>query len=176
MNISLEWLIRGRGEMSADLIPEGYSVVRRLVNDSTQSAVEGVDYLALKTEWIESLPGAPSPDDLLLTEAEGDAMSPTIDPGDLVLFNARDRTLRDGIFGMLGIVPGVAQPPIVIRRILDRSDGTFRLLYDNKSYPAADDRILRLHPTLPVIEIEPIGDGELFVAVLGRVIWSGGLI
>ncbi|HLZ09042.1 MAG TPA: S24 family peptidase [Chloroflexota bacterium] len=173
MNVSLEWLIRGRGEMSADLIPQGYSVVRRLVNDPKHSSLEGVDYLALKTDWIGSLPGSPSPNDLLLTEMAGDAMSPTIDRGDLVLINGSDRAARDGIFG---IVPEWQTTMVNVRRIRDRSDGTFVLLYDNKSYPsgpAADDPIFRLDANNPSIAIE---SGQVFFVILGRVIWSGGLI
>lgn len=179
MNLSLEWLIGGRGEMSADLIPEGYSVVCRFVNEPTQTTIEGVDYLALKTEWIKSLPGSPSPSHLLLSKMIGDGMSPTIDDGDLVLINGKDRAMRDGIFG---IIPewliGAARYRVIVRRVMDRGDGTFRLLSDNKSYPTepSDEHSFRLDARQPSIAIGERDGKELNFGIVGRVIWSGGLI
>jgi phage repressor protein C with HTH and peptisase S24 domain len=149
-NVSLEWLVAGRGEMSRDAVPQGYALVKRGIEEGGE--YEGVDYLALKIEWIRSLPGAPEPYMLFLSEAVGDAMSPTIESGDLVLINTKDRDIRDGIWAMAS-----RGKPLILRRLRSEGGDKFRALCDNPAYQNGD----------------PVG-GQ--ANVIGRVIWSGGKI
>jgi len=152
--VSVEWLATGRGEMRADRVPEGYVLVPRYEIGEGRG-FEGSDYLALKTEWIAKLPGNPAPHALHLFEASGDAMSPAIADGDLVLVNAFDPDLRDG--GVYAIYPASTAPtlPLMFRRARQRADGTFEFIRD-------DDPERHL--------VEP---AKAFHTV-GRAIWAGG--
>lgn len=155
MSLSLEWLIRGRGPMRADQLPEGYAILRRYPLEN-EVDVQGIDYLAVKVEWVKSLPGSPRPEALFLGQASGDSMAPSIRNGDLFLVNASDRELRDGIYAF-------TQPPneIFTRRVVSLGDGKHQLLCDNEAY--------RL-PAGPAAEVRPP------VYVFGRIIWTSRVI
>jgi transcriptional regulator with XRE-family HTH domain len=150
-NVSLDWLIANRGPMNRDAVPEGYALVTRY--DEQDSKFEGVDYLAVKIEWLRTLPGSPEPRSLLLARAVGDAMSPTIEDGDLVLINIDDNETRDGVWALLSLS---GPRNLVVRRIRSEADGKFRVLCDNPAYQGG-----------PLTG--PHGKK-------GRVIWSGGTI
>ena len=98
-----------------------------------ESGVEyhGVDFLALKKDWIQSLPGSPIADALFLMEADGDAMARYIQSGDLILMNTSDRDLRDGVWALMALIAGLTEislsgiPRILLRRI--RAEGGGKL-------------------------------------------------
>jgi phage repressor protein C with HTH and peptisase S24 domain len=136
--------------MSRDAVPQGYVLVKPGLEEGSE--YKGVDYLALKVEWVRRLPGAPEPYMLFLFEAVGDAMAPTIKGGDLVLINTKDRDIRDGIWAMVSR----GHPPI-LRRLRSEGGDKFRALCDNPAYQNGD----------------PVGG---HANVIGRVIWSGGTI
>jgi hypothetical protein len=181
--VTVEWLAAGRGPMRADLLPEGWILVRRLEGES-EIDFQGVDSLALKKDWISSLPGSPESDALLLIEAGGDAMAPYIESGDLVLINVRDRTLRDGVWALMPAVAGVSEissgiPPILIRRVRTEGSETFRLLCDNKAFesPLLGQTFHYIKRKNVVAGDDFVGieseDGKIF-GVFGRVIWKAG--
>jgi phage repressor protein C with HTH and peptisase S24 domain len=184
-NVTVEWLAAGRGPMNADLLPEGYVLVRRYKGDSkldSKIEYEGVDYLALKRDWIRSLPGSPSAEALFLTQVEGDAMAPSIEDGDLILVNTSDRKLRDGVWllspstwiegkSTVSISSGTAT--ILVRRVRAEGGGKFRLLCDNKDFESPPGQTG--HSTRDgVVVTDLVGDGILAFKSIGRVIWKGG--
>ena len=176
--VTVEWLAAGRGPMRADLLPEGWLLVPRL-KGSSKVIHEGVDYLALKKDWILSLPGSPDSDALLLIEAVGDAMAPYIESRDLVLINARDRKLRDGVWALMTSEVALGIAPILIRRVRAEGSETFRLLCDNKSFESAPRgqpfRFIKTKKGAGADDFVGIEseDGQIF-GILGRVIWKGG--
>lgn len=185
-NVTVEWLAAGRGPMNADLLPEGYALVPRYKGDKIDSKIEyeGVDYLALKRDWIRSLPGAPSAEALFLTEVEGDAMAPSIEDGDLILVNTSDRSPRDGVWALwpstsiegksvVSISSGPAT--IVVRRLRAEGSGQFRLLCDNKDFESPPGQTGR-STNGDVIVTDLIGKGTLAFKSIGRVIWKGGVV
>lgn len=151
--ISLSWLADGSGQKRG--IPEGYVLVPRY-EISKDITYNGVDYLALKAGWLSQLPGAPTPEALFLFQTEDDAMAATIERGDLVLVNTNDRDVRAGIYA---IHPKdmASTLPIMIRRVVQRAGGSIEVLCDNPKYSRT------------------IESGAEF-RVIGRVIWSGGLL
>lgn len=184
--VTVEWLAAGRGPMRADLLPEGWLLVSRLKGNSEIES-QGVDSLALKKDWIVSLPSSPDSDALLLIEASGDAMAPYIESGDLVLINARDRKLRDGVWALMPAIAGASEissgiPPILIRRVRAEGSETFRLLCDNKAFespPVGQTFRFIKHKNIGYDDDDFVGiesqDGLIF-GVFGRVIWKGGII
>ncbi|HLW69014.1 MAG TPA: helix-turn-helix domain-containing protein [Candidatus Binataceae bacterium] len=135
--VSVEWLATGRGEMKADLVPEGYVVIDSTTNigepGKPKGELHGVAQLAFQLNLLRSLPGSPKPETLFLTHANGDAMAPTIQDSDLVLVNFADdrRMLRDGLYAVILLGP----PPVfLIRRIQLEGTGSFHIICDNPVY------------------------------------------
>jgi hypothetical protein len=145
--------------MRADDVLEGYALVDRYVFHD--GVYKGVDSLALKREWIASLPGKPTPAALFLFQASGDAMAPTITDGDLVLTNTHDQDLRDG--GVFVIRPKSMPPnhPFMIRRVRQRATGVFELLCEDDP----EHHIVEF-PIPPDTPIVIIGPGHLVRRVL----------
>ena len=105
--------------------------------------------LAFPREWLASLANAPYPVVVGL-RVLGDVMEPTLADGDLVLVDASATDLaRGGLYALGG--PGGA----AVRRVSLGLDGRARVKPDNPAYDAVE-----------------LDAGSL--AVLGRVIWSGG--
>lgn len=183
-NVSIEWLAAGRGPMAADLLPEGYALVRRYKSDS-EIEYQGVDYLALKKDWIRSLPGSPIAEALLLTEAAGDAMAPYIESGDLILINTSDRDLRDGVWALMTPIAGGSEisssgiPSILVRRIRAEGSGKFRLLCDNRDFESMPGQTVRRTKRKNIIGPDLVAitsDEDSMFGILGRVIWKGSAI
>jgi phage repressor protein C with HTH and peptisase S24 domain len=176
--VTVDWLAAGRGPMRADLLPEGYALVRRYKGESGVE-YHGVDFLALKKDWIQSLPGTPSAEALFLTEAEGDAMAPYIEAGDLILINTSDRNFRDGIWALSSIsISGasvISSDMILVRRLRAEGRATFRLLCDNKDFESPPGQIVRVKGRT-LMALESLGEGTLAFRSLGRVIWKAGAI
>lgn len=109
-----------------------------------------VDHLALRRDWIRTVLRR-DPMALVLIEAGGDAMHPTIKPGDLVLADRTQAAVReDGLYAL------VLYGEIALRRV-QRRRGGIKLLLDNTAYEAefvSADEVPDLH-------------------VFGRVAWIG---
>jgi phage repressor protein C with HTH and peptisase S24 domain len=108
-----------------------------------------VDHLAFKREWVRSRLNA-DPRNLLLIEAVGDSMSPTLEDSDLLLVDlAEPRFRHDGIYVLR------RDNILEVKRLQRRPDGTLNIISDNPAYAPA------------------IVAGDS-VHVLGRVIWAAG--
>ena len=144
-NISLDWLILGRGEKSvpgdapvAELeLPPHVAEIPVYSAEDFEDELEGQSWY-MPQLWLEEqglLPGS-----TIVVRVAGDAMESTMPAGQLVLVNLRPRTL-DGVY-LMRIGAG-AYP----RRIQHLVDGSVRLSCDNPAYaveivPAAErDRL-----------------------------------
>lgn len=108
-----------------------------------------VDSIAFRASWIKQRFRA-DPRDLILIEAEGDSMAPTIEDSDLMLASlAEPRFRQDGIYLLR------RENGIEVKRIQRRPDGKLVLSSDNQRYEA--------------MVVSSVG-------IVGRVIWTGGTV
>jgi phage repressor protein C with HTH and peptisase S24 domain len=152
--VSPAWLAAGIEPKRG--LPEGYVVPSHL-ETAAGEIFRGVDHVAFKRGWMESLPGALASSALFLFLAEDDAMFPTISRGDLVLANTNDRDVTAS--GMYVIYAANARP--LIRWLALRADGSRQIICENPTYTAA-------------MAAETAAASQF--KVLGRAIWSGGLL
>jgi phage repressor protein C with HTH and peptisase S24 domain len=108
-----------------------------------------VDSIAFRAAWIKQRLKA-EPRDLILIEAEGDSMAPTIEDSDLML-----ATLSEPRFRQDGIYLLRREDGIEVKRIQRRPDGKLVLRSDNQKYEA--------------MVVPSVG-------ILGRVLWIGGSV
>jgi phage repressor protein C with HTH and peptisase S24 domain len=147
--ISLIWLATGQGEMCAKGDSLARPVSGRLNRAGLQlSSDQIVDHLAFKEEWIRQKLRA-DPSDLVLIQASGDAMAPTIQNDDLLLVDASPVGFRhDGIYAI------VRPDGLAVKRLVRRIDGSFEIRNDNPVYGSE------------------IARSEAF-SIIGRVLWFG---
>jgi len=161
-NVSIEWLATGhesttgkrstgRGAEREDFVyvaphdGAGATVRRPLRSDTI------VDYLAFKKEWVQSRLHA-DPRNLLLIEAVGDSMAPTLDDSDLLLVDLGEPRFRqDGIYVMR------RDNELTVKRLQRRPDGTLNIISDNSAYESS------------VVASDS-------VHIIGRVIWAAGRV
>jgi phage repressor protein C with HTH and peptisase S24 domain len=154
--VSIEWLATGqnapKGEAqkeSGEYVYLPRNSVRIPVGRTTVQSRQIVDYLALRTEWLRRRIGI-DPKNLVLVEAVSDAMTPTIDEGDLVLVDLREPRVRhDGVYVLR------THGDLAIKRIQRRPDGKVIIRSDNAAYEAA------------VVAADSVN-------VVGHVIWIAG--
>lgn len=158
--VSVEWLATGEGPMRSELETEReklgeYIFVPRynvraaagagaVINDERV-----VDHLAFKSEWVHRALGA-DPARLLLIEAMGDSMAPTIDDGDLLLVCTREPHFRDDGVYLIRRDQGLS-----VKRLRRRPGGAMVISSDNPNYGSDE---------IPADQVD----------LVGRVIWSGG--
>jgi phage repressor protein C with HTH and peptisase S24 domain len=157
--VSVEWLATGREasigrraatKAAADhgdytFVPR-YDV--RIADDhgATLRSEQVVDYLAFKTEWVYRRLNA-QPRNLLLIEAIGDSMAPTIRDSDLLLVDLGEpRFKQDGIYVLR------RGDDLIVKRLQPRHDGELIIRSDNPAY----------EPTIAPREN---------LGIIGRVIW-----
>jgi phage repressor protein C with HTH and peptisase S24 domain len=153
--VSVEWLATGRevdptrriGKRSDYTYVPRYDVRWIAPRGVSIRSEQIVDYLAFKTEWVESRLKA-DPTNLLLIEAADDSMVPTVREGDLVLIDSGERQFRhDGIYVLC------RETDLTIKRIQRRADGALSMRSDNASYESS------------VVTSEDI-------EIIGRAIWT----
>jgi len=161
--VSVEWLATGREPGAAGrgatraAERSDYSFVPRYdvrVAAGRGAAIRSeqvVDYLAFKTDWVRRRLDT-DPRSLMLVEAVGDSMAPTIDDGDLLLVDLDEpRFKQDGVYVLR------RDSDLIVKRLQRRPDGKLIIRSDNPAYePAVAPR-----------------DG---LGIVGRVIWSAGRI
>jgi phage repressor protein C with HTH and peptisase S24 domain len=159
--VSIEWLATGR-----EAAPSGRAS-RRFANHSDYTFVprydvrvasgrgavirseQVVDYLAFKTEWVYRRLNA-EPRNLLLIEAVGDSMEPTLEDSDLILVDLGEpRFKQDGIYVLR------RDDELVVKRLQRRPDGKLIIRSDNPAY-------------------EPSVATRECLGIIGRVIWASG--
>ncbi len=140
--VSLEWLATGResagkrGSRGRSAPAAGdyfFASGRALAGAAGAAELGGVrtaECLALRSDWVRQRLGVEQ-GRLALVEALGDAMSPTIEDGDLLLVEvARKRPERDGVY--LIRVAG----KVVVRRLQNCPGGQILVKCDHPGYDA----------------------------------------
>jgi phage repressor protein C with HTH and peptisase S24 domain len=136
--VSLDWLWSGEGARSAsdeEVFTDAPGMVSVPVFDFRVSAGTGeiaeseepIARVALNRDLLIAhgiSPKAPG-----LTQVGGYSMRPTIDDGDLVVFDRTDREPRDKIYLFR------RSGTLLIKELRRRSDGTLTLISHNASYP-----------------------------------------
>jgi phage repressor protein C with HTH and peptisase S24 domain len=120
---------------------------------SEQPWLDG-EYMALRQDWVRNVVGL-NPDKIGLEVAVGDSMMPTINHGDLMLLDTSDKTFAH--FGVYVLQIGTER---LVKRIQRKLDGSLTLISDNPNYE---------RDYLPA-------EKAAVTTVVGRVVWSGGLI
>lgn len=160
-NVSIEWLATGQGpgESSDDTRretnPDDYMFVPRYdvrISAGRGNAIRSeqvVDYLAFKNEWVRRRLDT-DPRNLLLIEAVGDSMAPTLEDADLLLVDLGEpRFKHDGVYVIR------RNSDLAVKRLQRRPDGKLLIMSDNPAY------------TPVVVTAES-------VRIIGRVIWAAG--
>lgn len=176
LGFDVNWVLTGAGEMhrrshglaeepavfrgKAEELGAGFVLVPRLdIQTSAGSGAwvdreQAVDFLAFREAWVRRVLRT-DPANLVLIEAWGDSMDPTIRSGDLLLIDrAVDRVVDDAIYVL--VISGNS----VVKRVQRFADGALTVKSDNRAY--ADE------PLTP----EKAAD----LRVAGRVRWIGRLI
>ncbi|MCD8522594.1 MAG: S26 family signal peptidase [Saccharospirillaceae bacterium] len=115
---------------------------------------EVVDSLAFKREWISQTLNA-TPADLYLINVQGESMTPTLHPGDVILVDRRngENITTDGIYVIrMG-------DSLLVKRIQRLPGQKLRISSDNPAYQPFE------------LKIDEAASDEL--AIIGRVVWSG---
>lgn len=107
--------------------------------------------LAFEAAWLRQRLLA-EPERVALIEAQGDAMEPTIRPGDLLLVDLRVGRISDSALYVLAVAGGLS-----VKRLQRLSDGAVIVSADNPAYEAE-----RLAP-----------ERARELPVVGRVLWIG---
>lgn len=109
-----------------------------------------IDHIPFTKEFMANKLGRTSVDGLIILEARGDSMEPTLSGGDLVLIDQNKTGIADGI------VAFVLDDTAFVKRIRTSPDGV-EVISDNQMYPPyklGHDRLDELH-------------------IIGRVRWIG---
>lgn len=159
--VSVEWLATGQGTPAkakretpavsepADMVTMPRNILRAGANRGSIQSSQIVDYLSFRSDWLHRVINTDARS-LILVEAVGDAMAPTIDEGDLVLADLRESRFRhDGIYVFR------TGGTLAIKRIQRQSDGMLLVRSDNAAYQPST--------------VKP---DEL--STIGRVLWIGG--
>lgn len=114
-----------------------------------------VDYLAFKKDWIRRVVGR-GPTDLILVEATGDSMEPTIGDGELLLVDTASPKVKDHAVHVLNV-----DGELLVKRIArNLATGGLTVISDNARYPKQ--------------EVTP--EQFMQLRLVGRVIWHGGVL
>jgi phage repressor protein C with HTH and peptisase S24 domain len=114
----------------------------------------GSAFMALRHDWVKSILGV-DPNRLLLETALGESMTPTIRNGNMLLIDTTDQTFRN-----FGVYVMEINGQRLVKRVQRKHDGSLVLISDNSAY----------QPDV-VDKAEAAG-----VTVVGRVVWTGGLV
>lgn len=142
-DVSLDWLILGRGPMAAGTVRREDGMVApapsHFCDVPTFDAIafkelEPKEWWALPRQWLEQ--EGVNVTDAIVVRAAGDSMGGTIEDGQLVLVDRRPRD-TDGVY--LVRIAGVVR----FKRVQYMVDGSLRLSSDNPAYavdtiPASD--------------------------------------
>ncbi len=161
--VSVEWLATGHEAPAAkhssppEVDENGFAHVPRYhvepvgLRGELLRSEQIVDYLAFKKEWVRMRLNA-DPRNLLLIEAVGDSMAPTLNDSDLLLVDlAEPRFRHDGIYVLR------RDHDLEVKRLQRRPDDSLKIISDNPAYESA---------TVP-------GNSVL---IIGRVIWTAGRV
>src|SRR5580658_1120896 len=152
--VSVEWLATGTEAARAGVQGDFIFMPRNRIRfasgrDGILRSEQVVDSIAFRAEWVKQTLKA-DPRDLILIEAVGDSMAPTVEDADLILANlAEPRFRQDGIYLFRN------ESGLVVKRIQRRPDGKLLMRSDNQKY---EEMVVSN------------------VSIIGRVIWIGGRV
>ncbi|MGA2408767.1 MAG: helix-turn-helix transcriptional regulator [Candidatus Binataceae bacterium] len=162
--VSVEWLATGRGTPAkgkaetpatpaelAEFMMMPRNLLRAAAGRPPIQNAQIVDYLSFRSDWLERALNA-DPKSVVLIEAAGDSMAPTISENDLVLAD-----LKEGRFKHDGIYVFRSGGTLAIKRLQRQADGMLLVRNDNPAYES--------------IKVKP---DEL--SMIGRVIWIAGKV
>jgi phage repressor protein C with HTH and peptisase S24 domain len=155
--VNVQWLLTGEGEMRSgesrgDLVSIPRYDIRAAAGGAGSVVSEDPSgIVALHREWLMRS-GRLSPQNLVVLEASGDSMAPTIADGEPLIVDLADKKLSNGEIYVFRIGDAVQ-----VKRIQRKmKDGTVTLLSDNAKYAAE---------TLSQADAEALH-------VIGRVRWT----
>jgi phage repressor protein C with HTH and peptisase S24 domain len=160
--VRLEWLIHGEGPkhpeppaaVSYGEVPR-YDLALAAGHGSFVDRAELLDHIPFTQAFLRRKLGRGSVDGLVMLDARGDSMEPTIGDGDLVMVDTNDTQLRDGL--MAYVLDDVA----FIKRISPLMEGGVEIISDNRDvYKPQRLSRDRLHD----------------IQVIGRVRWVGKVL
>lgn len=162
--VSLEWLATGQTPLASPnpgppqasdfiSIPR-YDVKLSAGAGSFTDRAEVLDEIPFTREFMRRKIGRNSLNGLVILEARGDSMEPTIGDGDLVLIDQNEATIQDGILAF------TYDENVFVKRIRVQFDG-IEIVSDNKD----------MYPSRNLNQV----DMERF-HIIGRVRWIGRVI
>ncbi len=159
--VSVEWLATGQehpapkrsaaraAEPAGFAYVAGYDLKEPGGRGEPLRSEQIVDYLAFKKDWVRARLKV-DPRNLLLIEAIGDSMSPTLEEADLLLVDLGEPRFRhDGIYVLR------REHELAVKRLQRRPDGALNIISDNPAYQASIVASDSVH-------------------IIGRVIWAAG--
>jgi phage repressor protein C with HTH and peptisase S24 domain len=180
MDVSLDWLLVGRGPMRFEQLmgrgmrlskpeiippeapvpaglPDGYAVIPRY--EARAGAGAGVinpsdrivEQMVVSEEYIRRRLRR-RPEDMALLEALGDSMSPTIQDGDVMMIDVSVTELRASSIYVL-----LMDEELIVKRLHKMTDGRILIIPDNERYPRE--------------EVTPSERAPL--RIVGQVVWYG---
>lgn len=171
LGINIDWLVSGEGAMMiGQETGEGRAVAPALDPDLVllprfdvqASAGSGsmihseqvVDYFAIRRSWIRDRLRC-APENVVLIEAIGDSMEPTIGHGDLLLVDISAPKLRDSSIYVLSL-----DGELLVKRIERRLGGGIAVKGDNPRY-----------------DVEVFAADQVsLLTIVGQVVWHGGVL
>lgn len=162
--VRLDWVATGEGAMlagerdpalNAEYVFIPRYEVRASAGDGQPVLSEDVNgFLAFRQDWIRHRLRR-TPNNLAVIEAYGDSMHPTISDGDVMLVDMAENHVRGSAIYVL-----LAGNDAVVKRVELRLDGSLLVKSDNPAYE-------------PIIL--PRDDADE-LRVIGKVVWTGGLV
>lgn len=168
--ISVQWLATGQEPMvlgaEGNRLPavagqvDGFVYVPRYDVRAGAGAGQIVEsenlkgFVAFREDWVRTRLRR-NPINLKVIEAFGDSMSPTISDGDIMLVDTSEDRVRGAAIYIV-----LAGNEVIVKRVELKIDGTLEVKSDN---PAYEPITLRGHQ---IAELR----------VIGKVVWSGGLV
>lgn len=175
--IDTTWLLTGQGSMrvgtsgagheagpavfrTAEELGDGFVLLPRYEvraaagGGAAINSEQVVDHLAFKASWVRHTLRR-SPAALILIEAMGDSMEPTISHGDLLLVDTSEDRIRDNSVYVLSL-----NGDLIVKRIQRRLSGEIEVMSDNARYTS---------DLIPPSQTDQL-------RVVGLVVWHGGVI
>ena len=158
--VSLDWLtgkgadkLPGSAEASFVHLPR-YDIQASAGHGALVGQQETASYLTVSREWLNRYVSSAA--HVVVIEARGDSMEPTVRHGDLLMVEMNvdgDHVAAGGVFVIA--VAGM----IMVKRLQTMLDGALKISSDNRAYDP---------------ETVPAAERDDKVIVHGRVFWSGG--
>lgn len=131
--VSVDWLLLGRGPREPSAQPgtpadfvgiPRYDVQLSAGGGAFVERAELLDYIPFTARFLRRKLGRSDVRGLVMVEASGDSMEPTISDGDLVMVDTTIRSVSDGLYAL------VYEDALLVKRLQMRLDG-LKIVSDN---------------------------------------------